>query len=127
MLAPAVRVAEAAGSAGGDTTRLSLLVPEDDAVAVAAAGRYVEVGKQLTTLADDLADDERRAGDKAEQAREQAQVIASNPEVQPEPGKDGGPPEMTPEGEGQNGPARGGTGRPDLAAVGLRRAGRAGA
>lgn len=68
-----------------------------------SSGRYVEVGRQLTSLADDLADYERRAGDKAEQAREQARVVANNPEVQPEPGKDGGAPEMTPEGEGQNG------------------------
>lgn len=37
VLAPAVRVAEAAGSAGGDTARLSLLVPADDAAAVVAA------------------------------------------------------------------------------------------
>jgi hypothetical protein len=67
-----------------------------------SSGRYVTVGRELKALADDLEDYEQRAAAKAESAREQARVIAANPPAHPEPDPDGGPPQLTPEGERQN-------------------------
>lgn len=67
-----------------------------------SSGRYVTVGKELKALADDLEDYESRASAKATAAREQARIVAANPPAHPQPGPDGGAPEMTPEGDAQN-------------------------
>ena len=67
-----------------------------------ASDRYVTVGKRLTTLADDLAEDEERAGARADEAAELRSMVAANPVVLPEPPPDGGMSVMPPGGEAQN-------------------------
>lgn len=67
-----------------------------------ASDRYVSVGTTLKTLADDLADYERRAEDRAEEAQRLKWTIAANPAVSPEAPPDGGPAELPPGGQEQN-------------------------
>jgi ribosome-binding protein aMBF1 (putative translation factor) len=67
-----------------------------------SSDRHVAVGAELKVLADDMADYERRAASKATSAREQVRIIAANPPAQAEPSPDGGPAQLTPEGERQN-------------------------
>lgn len=67
-----------------------------------ASGRYVTVGEKLTTLADDLADYERRAALRVEEARELERVVAANPPASPQVPPDGGLAVLTPDGEAQN-------------------------
>lgn len=67
-----------------------------------ASGRYVTVGEKLTTLADDLADYERLAALRVEEAQSLQRTIAANPPASPELPPDGGPATLTPEGQTQN-------------------------
>lgn len=67
-----------------------------------SAGRYTRVGKALTTLADDLEDYERWAGQRAEEARALQWTVVANPPATPEVPPEGGLPVLTPAGEAQN-------------------------
>lgn len=67
-----------------------------------ASDRYVTVGDKLKTLADDLADYESKAAERADEAQALQWTIAANPVARPEAPPEGGLPQLTPEGEAQN-------------------------
>ena len=67
-----------------------------------ASDRYVTVGKRLTTLADDLADYEKKAGEHADEASKLRWTVAGNPPVMAEAPPEGGPAVMPAGGDAQN-------------------------